>query len=231
MKDFEFSLKTTKPNSKLTDKTRIFIARHGETDYNKNHIIQGCGVDAELNELGNLQAISLANYFEDKELDAVYSSNLLRAKQTATPVSHQKNLPLQSYAELNEMNFGVYEGQMYHSVQDKFITLHEEWGRGLLHNKCEEGESPIEVFERANHRCQEIIDSHKNETILIVMHGRLIRVLLASWLGWGLERMNDIETPNVSVNEIDKIGDTFVPVRLNITDHVNDIEKNFVLNN
>jgi len=213
----------------LVKKTKIYIARHGETDYNRNHIIQGCGVDAELNELGTMQAMMLATYFEDIELDAVYSSNLLRAKQTATPVARDKNLQLQTFEELNEMNFGIYEGHMYHAVQDKFISLHQEWEQGLFHNKLEEGESPLEVYERANECCQEIIKQHDNGTILFVLHGRLIRILLTRWLGWGLERMNDIETPNVSINEIEKIGNDFVSVQLNISEHVKEIEQEMIL--
>ena len=213
----------------MVNNTKIYIARHGETDYNRNHIIQGCGVDCELNELGAVQALMVASYFKDKKLDAIYSSNLLRAKQTATPVARDKKLPLQTYEELNEMNFGIYEGQMYHSVQNIFLSLHDEWSQGLLDNKLEEGESPVEVYERANKCCQDIISQHENGTILFVLHGRLIRVLLSSWLGWGLERMNDIETPNVSINEIEKVGDTFVPVHLNITDHVREIEQEMIL--
>lgn len=213
----------------MINKTKIYIVRHGETEFNRNHIIQGCGVDAELNELGMLQAMAVASYFEDIHLDAVYSSKLLRAKQTATPVARQKELPLKTFGALNEMNFGIYEGQMYHPVKEKFISLHQEWERGLLDNKIEDGESPLEVYDRANECCQNIINQHQNETILFVLHGRLIRILLSSWLGWGLERMNDIETPNVSINEIEKIGDEFIPVELNITDHVKHLEQEMVI--
>jgi broad specificity phosphatase PhoE len=66
---------------------KLFLIRHGETDYNLNHLMQGRGIDAPLNETGELQALAVAEYLERYDIDHVISSSMLRARQTAGAIS------------------------------------------------------------------------------------------------------------------------------------------------
>ncbi len=130
-------------------KTRIFIARHGETEYNRLDIIQG-SKDIELNEAGRLQAQALANRFTEIPVDAIFSSTMIRARQTAEAVAGLKDMDVVTYPDLIEMNFGEYEGMNYFDVKDDFMALKKDWEKGLFDKACKNGESPNEVFKRAD---------------------------------------------------------------------------------
>ncbi len=202
-------------------KTRIYIARHGETEYNRLDIIQG-SKDIELNEAGLLQARALANRFTEIPVDAIFSSTMIRARQTAEAVAGLKNMEVTTFPELREMNFGDYEGLNYFDVKDDFMVLKKDWEKGLFNKACKNGESPNEVFKRADPRCRAIFEENEGKSILMVLHGRLIRILFTQWFGWDLRQMNQFSTPNVSFNLLEWENNSIKPVELNITDHLVD---------
>lgn len=200
-------------------KTRIYIARHGETEYNRLDIIQG-SKDIDLNEAGQAQAQALAERFTDISLDAVFSSTMKRARQTAEAVATLKNMEVTTYPELREMNFGDYEGLNYFDVEDDFLAIKSEWEKGYFDKACQNGESPNDVWNRANPRCLNIFEKNEGKNILMVLHGRLIRILFTQWFGWDLKQMNKFRTPNVSFNLLEWENQTIKPIELNITDHL-----------
>ena len=202
-------------------KTRIYIARHGETEYNRLDIIQG-SKDIALNAAGLLQARALANRFTEIPVDAIFSSTMIRARQTAEAVAVLKNMEVTTFPELKEMNFGDYEGLNYFDVKDDFMALKKDWETGLFDKACKNGESPNEVYQRADHRCRTIFEENEGKNILMVLHGRLIRILFTQWFGWDLRQMNQFSTPNVSFNLLEWENNSLKPVELNITDHLVD---------
>lgn len=205
------------------NKTRIYIARHGETDYNRLNIIQGSR-DIELNEAGHLQAKNLASCFKNIPIDVIYGSNLIRSIQTAGYVAKVKNMKILTCNDLREMNFGIYEGLNYHDVKSDFDKLKVQWANGQLDKSCKNGESPKQVFSRADSCCQKIFSENKGKSILMVIHGRLIRILFTEWFGWDLRQMNQFSTPNVSFSLLEWENGTVIPVELNITNHLVDLD-------
>lgn len=164
----------------------------------------------------------MAQYFEDVELDHIVSSSLLRARQTADIVARRKHQKIMAFPDLDEMNFGDFEGRKVDEIDEELTYLHKTWQSGEVQLAPENGESPQHVYDRANRQVRKLLDAHAGQTLLLVVHGRLIRILLSNWLGLGLARMQDVEHANAAVNLLNwhHAGELFEPVFLNQTDHL-----------
>ena len=99
--------------------TTLLLARHGETDWNRQLRIQGSS-DIELNDLGRRQAQALAQDLTDVELDAIYSSDLARARQTAEPVAATHGLEVRFDPRLRERSFGSWEGLTREDIDERY---------------------------------------------------------------------------------------------------------------
>lgn len=205
----------------MSEVVDIYLVRHGETEYNRIGKMQGRGIDEPLNETGIQQAEALAEYFSDIPLEHVISSSLLRSKQTAAYVANQQNVAVESYPELDEMGFGVMEGLYGKDVKDQLDELHASWKSGKIHNAVEGGESPVEVYERANTRIQNVINETNGSSYLFVVHGRLIRILLSKWLHDSLRKMYTIKHLNAAINHVRKGNAGYEVVKLNVITHLN----------
>ena len=199
---------------------RLLIARHGETEYNRKGLLQGRGIDAPLNETGRMQAVKLSGYLEPINASAVICSSMKRAIETAEPISVQKNLSLSSDKRLDEMDFGNLEGSTISDVNEELNRLHDAWKNGDTGLKIPGGESPEEVLKRAQDAIQPILIQQNGGSIIMILHGRLIRILLSVWLGLGLKNMHKIEHQNAAVNEVVFDGKKFEAVYLNKVDHL-----------
>lgn len=203
--------------------TRLFIARHGETEFNRNHLMQGRSIDAPLNDTGILQALALTEYLKGYKIDQVGSSSLLRAIQTAEPIVKYLNLNMSSDSALDEMDFGEYEGLSYLELADELSELQKKWENGNLNIGAPGGESPIEVYERANSYVHKLLNREHGKTLVLVLHGRLIRTLLSEWLGYGLKNMHRIQHRNGCINQLVWDGIKFEAVYINKTEHLENI--------
>ncbi|CAN5245756.1 histidine phosphatase family protein [soil metagenome] len=199
---------------------RLFIIRHGETDFNKKDMMQGRGIDAPLNKTGKKQSHQLTKALKNESADQVIASSMMRSIQTAQILAISKSLPIQSYDELDEMNFGKLEGRKSSDIKDELDRIHNEWAAGNVSLPIPGGESPLEVFERANGKLQELMLGPGSKTLFIVLHGRLIRILLSAWLGYGLNNMHKIDHHNGAIYHVIKNGASFEEVYLNKKDHL-----------
>lgn len=200
--------------------TRLFLVRHGETEYNKNGLLQGRGIDAPLNETGKHQAEMVARFLEPEGTGEIFSSSMRRTIETATPLADKTLNKLQSFGELDEMNFGDLEGMKTADIQNELQNIHSRWASGDVDYAIPGGESPSQVFERADSRIRNILNKGGHQTKVFVLHGRLIRILLSKWLGYGLENMHKIEHQNGAINHVLKNDVSFNIVYLNKTDHL-----------
>lgn len=200
--------------------TNLFIARHGETEYNRVNRMQGRGIDEPLNETGQLQSKAIAKFLEPYGLDIIFSSSLTRSRQTAELIAEKFDIDVVPYAELDEIGFGIFEGKYSHEIEDELNILHENWRNGKTHLAPENGESPKQALSRVRSRIIPLIDEYSGKNILFVLHGRLIRVLLSYWLGYGLERMHEIKHSNGGLNHLKWNGKAFEIICLNKTDHL-----------
>lgn len=179
----------------------LYILRHGQTDYNLNHKIQGRGINAPLNDTGRWQATRVAEVLRKKPLERLYSSGMDRAIQTAEAIEEVKGLQNSPFTELDEMDFGRLEGLDYNDDQVELQWMLQEWSKGNGEVRATGGESAIEVFERANTKFQELLASAgPDESLAFVLHGRLIRILMSQWMGLGYEGMSRFAHHNACIN-------------------------------
>jgi broad specificity phosphatase PhoE len=142
--------------------TVIVLARHGETDWNREHRLQGWA-DPPLNELGREQARELAESLAEERFDAIYSSDLRRAAETARVVGERLGLPVVEEPALREVDLGSWSGRLRHE----------------LHGERPDGESREQHRERVRRGILRLADMHPGGTLLVVSHGGSMRALEA----------------------------------------------------
>jgi broad specificity phosphatase PhoE len=150
--------------------TRIFLVRHGETDWNLTRRLQGHS-DRPLNETGREQARSLAAQLATEEIEAVYSSDLSRAEETARIIAEARGLDVTTLPELRERHFGSWEGLTDEEIHQRFP---EEIADGVLGD----GESRGELDGRVLRALNRIADQHSESTVVVVSHGGPLRAVL-----------------------------------------------------
>jgi len=200
--------------------TNIYLARHGETEYNRCNQIQGRGIDASLNDTGIQQAQAIARHLQDISIQQIFSSSLKRSRQTAETIAKQQRLDILAYRDLDEMDFGILEGKPISEIKSELKHLHERWKSGDVHFAFDQGESPNAVFKRANNRARMILEEHQQKNLMFVLHGRLLRILLSEWLGYGLSKMHEIPHSNGALYHLQWNGSGFRSLYINKTDHL-----------
>jgi phosphoserine phosphatase len=177
------------------------LARHGESDWNASHRWQG-HADRPLTERGREQARALAERLEHFELDAVYSSDLRRAVDTATAVARAQDLEVVELPELREVDVGSWSGLTRAEAEERFPEGVARWREGFP--GWDDGESYEELAERVLGAVLGIAQAHDGERVLIVSHGGPIRALHAAALGLDVHtyrRMRPVE-PNARLSAV-----------------------------
>ncbi|GAL85952.1 phosphoglycerate mutase family [Sporocytophaga myxococcoides] len=177
----------------------MYIVRHGETDYNACHILQGSGVDLGLNEKGLLQSQNFYEFYKSIPFTKIYTSILKRSIQSVDlfikwGISHE------AYIELNEISYGIYDG-VKSSIEPEglYKKLTQKWNEGNMDAKLPDGESPIDVRDRIRPFLQHLIHDVTDEYILICIHGRVMRILLATLIELDLIDMNLFNHSNMGL--------------------------------
>ena len=186
--------------------------------------MQGRGIDVPLNETGRLQARAISEELKDVSIDHIFSSSLMRSMETAEIIAWTLRMKYHSYPELDEMNFGKFEGRTSKDIEKELEEVHRTWKNGNTDYAIDGGgESPGMVLERVISRTNDILNRHAGSTILIILHGRLIRILLSNWLGYPLSEMHRIEHSNGALYYLKKNENSFNEVYLHKTDHLEEI--------
>lgn len=199
---------------------KIYLIRHGQTDYNLKGIVQGSGVDTSLNETGRIQAESFFQKYKQIPFKKIYTSSLKRSIETVQKFI-DLGIPWEKYSGLNEISWGVRDGKMVNSEDnDYYLKMTGEWKRGNVNLKAEGGESPLEVEERIRKVLDVIISREEEDIILICMHGRAMRILLASILHGKLDCMDDFHHENLCLYVLNYDGKKFMAESLNDVEHL-----------
>lgn len=157
--------------------TEIWLVRHGETDWNREQRFMG-QQDVPLNNEGLRQAAGLAAGLRGRRFDALVSSDLLRAQQTAGALAAALNLPLQLDARLREVMLGEWQGETYAAVQARFPQQWAERYADPLHFRPPGGETVAEMAVRACAAADEIAAACPDGRVLLVSHGVLLAALI-----------------------------------------------------
>lgn len=157
--------------------TKIILIRHGQTKWNAQGRFQGQS-DTELLPEGIAQAKLLAQHFPLTKLDAIYCSDLSRARQTAQPIADKFKLKVQPCSRLREMNFGVWEGMLFDDINKKWPDAMRKFFDDPLCVNIPEAENFEELEQRAVQAVEEIITNNNGKTVAIVAHGAVNKAVL-----------------------------------------------------
>ena len=198
----------------------IYIIRHGETDLNKKGIVQGRGMNTDLNDFGKLQSEAFYQAYKHIPFEKVYTSTLKRTHQTVHKFI-ESGIPWVQYAGLDELDWGIYEGkESTIDTKAAFRILMQNWVSGDLSYKFERGESPLEVKERQLTVIEKLIEQTDDKNILICMHGRAMRLFLCLLTNSPLSQMDQFPHVNTTLYKVIYDGTSFRIDDFNNTDHL-----------
>lgn len=169
---------------------RLYMIRHGETDWNVVRRLQG-RADIPLNEEGRRLARITSKALEEVDFSVIYTSPLLRAKETATIIKADRDIPMIEEERIQEISFGIYEG--YHCGKDNYDIPDPAFIHFFEKPECyhppQGAESIEQLCKRTSDFLQELIHNKtmEKETVLISTHGAALRGLLSSINMGGIE--------------------------------------------
>lgn len=200
----------------------LYILRHGETDFNRLGIVQGSGVDTDLNETGREQARAFFETYQEIDFQLVVTSKLQRTHQT---VRHflEKEIPWIQTPDINEISWGDHEGKpgTPERIADFRKTI-EHWKSGNLDASLPNGESARQLQNRLVHFV-EWLKIRPEKRILVATHGRTMRCLVTMLKGLGPADMEDVPHSNTGLYVIHFQNGEFVFELENDTSHLMNI--------
>ncbi|HSD38309.1 MAG TPA: histidine phosphatase family protein [Rhodocyclaceae bacterium] len=187
------------PSPSSVPQTRICLVRHGETDWNVERRLQG-HQDIPLNANGRAQALALAETLVDAQFEAIYSSDLSRALETAEQVADQLGLAVIQLPAVRERNFGIFQGLTRQEAELRFPDMQARVTRREPDFVPPEGESLRQCFERIATVLDDLADRHIGQTILLVAHGGVLDAARRYVTGMALDLRRDFELGNAALN-------------------------------
>lgn len=181
----------------------VYLARHGETDWNLKGLIQG-HTDIPLNETGKKQAFELAAAIKDKGISIrkIYSSDLQRARETAEIAARVLLVETEALKGIQEVNLGRWEGYTWKQVRELFPDEYRKWYNNRRYEVPPEGESYEQVLQRVVPVLSRI--SSEEENVLVVAHSAVIMALLSYIYEKPFEEMSrNFRTSNGEIIELE----------------------------
>lgn len=201
--------------------TRVLCIRHGETDWNAMGRWQG-HAPVPLNATGLAQSVALGRYLASNGLaiDALYSSDLRRAMQTAQAIGDALGVPVRPEPRLRELDLGAWQGLTRQEAElwdaERYAAYRTAWPRG----STPYGESRVDLQIRARAAFDELAARHAGQTIALVSHGGTIGVLIESLVG-PIERPS-LSNTSITVVEQAAPGEPWVLARVAWAPHLED---------
>ena len=187
--------------------TRLLLIRHLEPDRSVHGRAYG-SLDAPLSALALEQAAKLAQALESVRLDAVYSSPLRRALETATPLAvHRKLVPI-VHEGFREIDFGEIEGSRYEEIEESSPGLFQSWISDPTGVTFPGGESFAELRLRVLAAAEEIRERHRGSAVALVAHAGVTRTIVAASLSMPDEALFRLDQAYGAVSVIDWLGET-----------------------
>lgn len=183
----------------LKQKTELILIRHGETDWNRERRMQG-QINTPLSDLGRAQAQAVGRRLADLEFDALYSSDLIRAWDTAVPIAQATRRDIVCEPRLRECAFGLFEGCTYTEMAERYPDEH---ARFLLREDdyaVPGGESPRQFYQRSLGCLEDIAAKHPGQRVVVVTHGLVLDTLHRAARNMSLNAKRDAPLLNASLN-------------------------------
>lgn len=176
----------------------LYILRHGQTELNRLNIVQGSGVDAELNKKGFQQAKAFYDTHQHIDFELIVTSSLRRTHQTVQGFI-EKNIPWIQSEDINEISWGIHEGQpQSHAQTERYHRMIAEWQSGNLDACIPDGESARQLLARIQ-RFVDWVKTRPEQKILVATHGRAIRCLITCLKGLPASAMEEMDHSNTGL--------------------------------
>ncbi len=202
--------------------TKVYLVRHGETTWNAHSRAQG-SKDIELSDRGRLQAQLLGKRLENYQVDYIYSSDLIRAYETATTIADFFHLEVNQIPGFREMSFGEWEGLTNDQIKQKYDSHFTIWRNQPHEAQIPGGEMLLDVQKRGLQALHQLVNQHRNKNILIVSHGTALKAILLGLLDIDLSYFYKIRQDNTCINLVEFRDYGPVVVTLNDTAHIENI--------
>ncbi len=183
-------------------KLKLILTRHGETEWNAAHRIQG-HADIGLNEKGEAQAVALAGHLEGMDISAIYSSDLSRALKTAQAIAGK--FPEAEFIKtslLRERDWGALEGHTWEQLTEKFPDDVKQMKSNSPDYAPPGGESKLTALQRVDKFIQELAETREGQTVVAVSHGGLSALFLRRALGLPFDTRAPFRIDNCSISEL-----------------------------
>jgi len=203
--------------------TEIILVRHGETEWNVSQTYRG-RADVALDEVGTKQAELLGSYLSDWKLEAIYSSPLRRARDTANAIARHQNARVQVASGLIDFDYGSWQGLSEAEVRKLYPDLHQEWRTNPQRVTMPGGESLGDVAERARGVIKEAVSRYQG-SVALVSHRVVNKVLICSLLGLDNSRFWDIRQDVGGITVFDYSDGRFILTRHNDTSYLKGMKK------
>jgi probable phosphoglycerate mutase len=178
--------------------TEIILIRHGETEWNSQLRMQGHS-NSPLSAVGRGQIQALGEWMKNVSFDHVYSSDSLRARQTAESITQYSGDTLQFDQRIREKNLGVFEGLTAVEARERHPEVYRLFKTGGGNYVIDEGESTQQVLDRALEFIEEIRLRHLEQSIVMVTHGGVVRVLMKHTLGLTIDAPTSFMIKNTGI--------------------------------
>lgn len=200
--------------------TKVYLIRHGETEWNAKGKYLGL-TDIPLNNNGERQAKALSSFLSKERIDAVYSSALTRTIQTARIIAEPHELEVSKISELNEVDFGEWDGLTYFEIKERYSNLADDWLNKTSEVQITGGETWSHFKKRVVSGLRKILNENENKNILIVSHGGPIKAIISEVLGLSLTSFWKIRQDRGAINIVEFFDEGATITLLNDTYYQN----------
>jgi len=204
--------------------TSIYLVRHGQTAWNREEIFRG-RTDVPLDETGLKQAELAGEYFKGMEINAIYSSPLSRASQTAQKIAQFHNLKVQPLPGIIDMSFGDWEGRQHQEIREKDSKTYRQWVEEPDLVRLPGGEGLDDVRVRSMAALEEVIRKHPEKTLVLVSHRVICKVLICAILNLDNSHFWQITQDTTAINLIQYRKGKYILSLMNETCHLKPLKE------
>jgi broad specificity phosphatase PhoE len=202
---------------------QVILVRHGQTDWNKEGIFRG-RIDAKLNADGIREAQVIGEKLRGTDPDAVCSSPLSRAMDTARCIASYRGKTVKTLEEFVDMDFGLWQGLSRAQVKERYPKLFEKWVNAPERVRIPGAETLEGVRKRVLKGLDALLEEYDGGTVVIVSHGLVNKVLLCAVLGLGESHFWKIKQDNGAINLFTYSRGGTKLVLMNDTTHLKSVE-------
>ena len=199
--------------------SRLILIRHGESTWNRERRIQG-QLDPPLSEQGTEQARRVAHRLARLKVEALYTSDLMRASQTAAPIAAVVGMEPQPVRDLREIFLGDWEGLRTDELATKFPDAWDAWTREPSWDVVPGGEGASAFEARVETALHDLFERHPHGDAIVVTHGGVIQIALHHVVGRSSHGIFAFRISNGSVSVVEKRNGRLVIGRVNDTSHL-----------